>query len=301
MSKRSKERKKKGKGRVSIRDQRRQMSRGGGGGDGAKSSDPIGSLDSEWFKNAREADKWKPKWECMQTLMEYCSGDGFGNAELPKSFDDNSKAGDVIAIFAKWLTDGTVHIFTRQHILKLLVPFGSSFGKSHWRKSNKLAEGLILEQWKEKKHGFLPLVTPALISVYIASNSQLKKWKDFLMESMDSSQGQVRMSCWDFLAKICVLSKQSGSKLRSRGPKDVELFINDSKIIEYLKNTILNDKEKDVRDSCAKFIYGAKHICNKVSILESAYNEILNDKRASMALDIAAELFNNDKTILSGS
>ena len=299
MSKRSKGKKSK-KGRVSIRDQRRQQSQRGGG-DGDKTSDPIGALDSEWFKNAREAEKWKPKWECMQSLMEFCSGDGFGNAELPKQFDDNSKAGDVIAIFAKWLNDGTIHIFTRQHILKLLVPFGNSFGKSHWRKSSKLAEGLILKQWLEKKHGFLPLVTPALISVYIASNSQLKKWKEYLVESMDSPQGQVRMSCWDFLAKICVLSKQSGSKLKTRGPKDVELFINDKQIVGYLKNTILNDKEKEVRDSCAKFIYGSKSICKKIQILETAYSEILQDKRASMALDIAADLFNNDKTILSGS
>merc|ERR1712154_689120 len=185
-------------------------------------------------------------------------------------------------------------------ILKLLIPFASSFGKAHWKKANKIAEGLILKQWMEKKHGFLALVTPALIAVYMASGAQLKKWKDPLIASMDSPQGQVRMSCWDFLAKICILSKQSGSKLKTRGPKDVELFINDNKIIEQLKNTILNDKEKDVRDSCAKFIYGAKQICNKVSILESAYKEILNDKRASMALDIAKDLFNNDKQVLSG-
>merc|ERR1712228_620313 len=86
----------------------------------------------------------------------------------------------------------------------------------------------------------------------------------------------------------------------SRGPKDVQLFINDDQIIELLKHTILNDKDKDVRDACAKFIYGAKKICSKISVLEAAYKELLNDKRASIALDIAADLFNDDKNVLSG-
>eukprot|EP01084_Bolivina_argentea_P272206 463403_1 len=296
-SNRGKKGKKKGKSkRVSIRDQLRASKSGENIADSDVKSDPIGSLDSEWYKNAKEADKWKPKWECMQTLMGYCCGDSFGNKELPLKFDDNNKAADVITIFAKWLNDEN-HIFTRQHILKLLVPFSHSYlHKQHWKKANKLAEGIILKQWAEKKHGFLQLVTPALIAVYIVSGSQLKKWKEHLIQSMDSPQGQVRMSCWDFLSKICILSKDktSGNKLKNRGPKDVELFINDNKIISYLKNTILNDKEKDVRDSCAKFIYGAKQICNKVNILENAYKEILNDKRASMALDIAADLYKAD-------
>merc|ERR1712048_1220624 len=68
-----------------------------------------------------------------------------------------------------------------------------------------------------------------------------------------------------------------------------------------LKHNILNNKDKDVRDACAKFIYGAKKICSKISILEETYKEILNDKRASMALDIAADLFENDKHALIGN
>eukprot|EP00484_Ammonia_sp_Unknown_P001468 CAMPEP_0197020866 /NCGR_PEP_ID=MMETSP1384-20130603/1723_1 /TAXON_ID=29189 /ORGANISM="Ammonia sp." /LENGTH=692 /DNA_ID=CAMNT_0042448577 /DNA_START=3128 /DNA_END=5206 /DNA_ORIENTATION=+ len=286
------------KQRVSLRDQLKASKSGQSIADTEKTTDPVGALNSDWFKNAKEADKWKAKWECMQSLMGFCCGDSFGNAALPEKFDENGKAGDVIALFAKWLNDEN-HIFTRQHILKLLIPFSNSYSKAHWKKGNKLAEALIVKQWQEKKHGFLPLVTPALIAVYIASGSQLKKWKEYLVQSMDSPQGQVRMSCWDFLAKICILSKQDKA-LKTRGPKDVELFINDSQIIEQLKNTILNDKEKEVRDSCAKFIYGAKQICNKIAILESAYKEILNDKRASMALDIAADLFNSDKQVLSG-
>merc|ERR1712130_729974 len=216
------------------------------------------------------------------------------------SFDDNSKAGEVIAIFAKYLNNEK-HIFTRQHILKMLVPFGNSFGKTHWKKCNKLAEGIISIQWAEKKHGFNQYVTPALIAVYIASNAQLKKWKDLLIDAINSPQAQVRCCCWSFLVSICILSKQSGSKLKSRGPKDVQLFINDEQIIELLKHTILNDKDKDVRDACAKFIYGAKKICSKISSLEDAYKQILKDKRASMALDIAADLFENDKNALIGN
>eukprot|EP01083_Nonionella_stella_P071269 191324_1 len=300
MSKRQKKKGRKGKStRVSLRDQMRAAKSGQNIADSEKTSDPIGSLDSEWWKTAKEADKWKPKWECMQALMGFCCGDSFGNGDMPQKVDDNSKAGDVIALFAKWLHEEK-HIFLRQHILKLLIPFSRSFGKTHWKKANKLAEALILEQFSEKKHGFLPLVTPALIAVYIASGSQLKRWKDYLIQSMESPQAQVRMSCWDFLAKICVLSKQSGSKLKTRGPKDVQLFINDKNIIHHLTDTIINDKDKDVRAACAKFIYGSKQICNKISILENAYQEILNDKRASMALDIASDLFNNDKTVLSG-
>eukprot|EP00485_Elphidium_margaritaceum_P009252 CAMPEP_0202691904 /NCGR_PEP_ID=MMETSP1385-20130828/6464_1 /ASSEMBLY_ACC=CAM_ASM_000861 /TAXON_ID=933848 /ORGANISM="Elphidium margaritaceum" /LENGTH=698 /DNA_ID=CAMNT_0049347365 /DNA_START=45 /DNA_END=2141 /DNA_ORIENTATION=- len=286
------------KNRPSVRDKMR-AAKSGGGDTADKTSDPIGALDAEWWKNAKEADKWKPRWDCMQQLMAFASGDAFGNADIPEKFDDNSKANEVIAFFAAWLMD-EMHVFTRQHILKLLIPFGNSFGKTQWKKSNKLAEALIIKQWTEKKHGFLPLVTPALIAVYIASGSQLKKWKEHLLLAMDSAQGQVRMSCWDFLAKICILSKQDKA-LKTRGPKDVELFINDDKIIESLKNTILNDKEKEVRDACAKFIYGAKQICSKIAVLDAAYKEILNDKRASMALDIAADLFNNDQKILSGA
>eukprot|EP00483_Globobulimina_turgida_P013306 UN13330 len=193
-SKSKKTRKGKNK-RVSIRDQLRAAKSGQNVSDSDKSSDPIGSLDSEWYKNAKEADKWKEKWECMQALMGFCCGDSFGNQELPQKFDDHNRAGEVIAIFAKWLNDEN-HIFTRQHILKLLVPFSNSFAKQHWKKTNKLAEGIIIKQWAEKKHGFLQLVTPALIAVYIISGAQLKKWKEYLIQSMDSPQAQVRMSCW---------------------------------------------------------------------------------------------------------
>eukprot|EP01084_Bolivina_argentea_P192382 330284_1 len=75
------------KTRSSVRDQMRKRKGVGGDEIAEKSSDPIKSLDSEWWKNAKEADKWKPKWECMQTLMGFASGDQWGKTALPEKFD----------------------------------------------------------------------------------------------------------------------------------------------------------------------------------------------------------------------
>lgn len=160
--------KKKGGGRPSMRKRLQKMQDQKAGANTGKGlqSDPVGSLEPEWFKNGKNADKWKEKWECMMQLMEVACGDGFGKASMPDCFDPNPKAAaDVLVLFSRWMNNEN-HIFTRQHMLRLLVPFGKSYDKKAWKKCNSIAEGIMLKQWMEKKPGFQQFPTLALIAVY---------------------------------------------------------------------------------------------------------------------------------------
>eukprot|EP01084_Bolivina_argentea_P049574 91167_1 len=133
VSKKSKMSGKRKKKHIGIREQMR-MAKAGVVTDEQikKTDDPIGSCNSRWFTEAKSADRWKPKWECMQELMGFATGDSFGNAKMPKKFKPNKKAKYFLDIFAKWLNDDNGHIFTRKHIFKLLIPFGKSYHKSCW-------------------------------------------------------------------------------------------------------------------------------------------------------------------------
>eukprot|EP00483_Globobulimina_turgida_P012793 UN12817 len=195
--------KKKKKKHIGIREQMRLAKKGVMVADAEekKTDDPVGSCTNEWFKKGKSADKWKEKWECMQELMEYATGDSFGNQEMPKKFQNNKQAKNVLDLLCKWLNDDNGHIFTRKHILKLLIPFGKSYDKSCWKKANSMARGIMQKQWMEKQPKFLPIVTPALIAIYEGSQAKLSSWKGDLVEAMKSEQSQIRMSARDFLAK----------------------------------------------------------------------------------------------------
>lgn len=102
----------------------------------------------------------------MQDLMELASGDRFNNGTLKDKYEDSKKADEVLNIMSKWLANEK-HIFTRQHILRLLVPFSKSYPKKSWSKSAvKFGQAIMETQWREMKPGFNVIVTPALISVY---------------------------------------------------------------------------------------------------------------------------------------
>ena len=247
----------------------------------AGSGNPLEACNGEWFDTAKGADKWKDKFECMKEIMEIACGDAFGNGKLPDKFDDDKKAPDVLNMMAKWIRDER-HIFTRQHILKLLVPMSKSYPKKAWSKNaNKFADGIIMNQWSEKKPGFNQYVTPALLGVYKASGAKLSKWREYLVDAMKSPVGQVRRCVWDFLGKCCMIG----------GTKDVKSFVSGN-IADILKDTIINDKEKDVRAACARLIYGAK--------LRSVQKDCETDKRATVAIEEAEWGYNREQKLLNG-
>lgn len=282
------DKKKKKKKHISIRDQMKMNKKGINVADAEekKTDDPISSCSAEWFKNAKGADKWKPKWECMQNLMEYATGDSFGNQAMPKSFAANSKAGDVLAYMAKWISDDNGHLFTRKHILRLLVPMGKSYDKGCWKKHSSFARGIMQKQWMEKAPKFLDVVTPALIAVYEGSQCKLMSWKDDLVEASKSDQPQIRMSAWDFLAKICMIGDISDYKVSSsKTSKDIKDVLGNGSLMSQLKHALLEDQDKPTRDAAAKFVYAAKTLTGGTGSLN--YNQIREDKRASMALDMA--------------
>ena len=104
----------------------------------------------------------------MQDIMELASGDKFNAGKLKDKYEDSKRAEQVLTIMSKWLLNEK-HIFTRQHILRLLVPFSKSYPKKAWSKSaDRFARAIMETQWMEKKPGFNPIVTPALIAVYSA-------------------------------------------------------------------------------------------------------------------------------------
>eukprot|EP01083_Nonionella_stella_P280549 954389_1 len=301
----SKGKKKKKKKHIGIREQMRLAKKGIVVADAEekKTDDPVGSCSAEWFKKAKKADQekptWKPKWECMQELMEFATGDSFGATAMPKKFKPNKQAKDVLDIFSKWLNDDNGHVFTRKHIFKLLIPFGKSYEKSCWKKSNSIARGIMQKQWMEKQPKFLPIVTPGLIAVYEGSQSKLSSWKSDLVEAMKSEQSQIRMSAWDFLAKICIIGDISDYNVsNSKTSKDIKDVLNDGSMMSCLQHALLEEQDKSTRDCAAKFVYGAKNLTGGTGRLK--YNDIRNDKRASMALDIAADNYNRDVRILKG-
>mmetsp|Transcript_55699 Transcript_55699/g.92684 ORF Transcript_55699/g.92684 Transcript_55699/m.92684 type:complete len:453 (+) Transcript_55699:72-1430(+) len=293
---------KKKKKHVSLREQMKLAKKGVQVADAEekKTDDPVGSCSAEWFKEAKGADKWKPKWECMQHLMEYATGDSFGNQAMPDRFAANDKAaGEVMAYFAKWLNDETGHLFTRKHILRLLLPFGRSYGKGAWKKHSSLARGIMQKQWMEKAPNFLPYVTPALIAVYIASQAKLLSWKDELAEALSSEQPQIRMSGWDFLAKLCMIGDlRMYDVTSSRTSKDVKDVLNHGSMMKSLRHALLEDQDKATRDAAAKFVYAARNLCGGAGKLDM--KSVSADKRAQMALDMAPELFKRDERILQG-
>merc|ERR1712083_667717 len=74
--------------------------------------------------------------------------------------------------------------------------------------------------------------------------------------------------------------------------------LNDGSMMSALKHALLEDQDKATRDAAAKFVYGARNLTGGTGRLK--YNEIREDKRASMALDIASDHFNRDVRILKG-
>merc|ERR1712048_99337 len=202
------------------------------------------------------------------------------------------------ALMCKWLNDDGGHIFTRKHILRLLIPFSKSYDKSCWKKSSSMARAIMQKQWMEKAPKFLQFVTPALIAIYEGSENKLKKWREDLLEAMKSEQPQIRMSVWDFLAKICIIGDIGEYNVSaSKASKDIKDVMNDSSMMSALKHALLEDQDKATRDAAAKFVYGAR---NLVGTGRLDYEEIRKDKRASMALDVAADLYNRDVRILKG-
>ena len=293
--------KKKKRQRISIKEQMRMAKKGITVADAEekKTDDPVGSITTEWLKKGKSADKWKEKWECMQELMEYATGDSFGNQEMPKKFKNNKSAKDVLDLFAKWLNDDNGHIFTRKHIMRLLVPFGKSYDKSCWKKSSSMARGIMQKQWMEKQPKFLPIVTPALLAIYEGSQSKLSSWKGDLVEAMKSEQPQIRMSVWDFLAKICIVGDLSDFNISSsKTSKDIKDVLNDGSMMSCLQHALLEDQDKSTRDCAAKFVYAAKSLTGGTGRLK--YNDIREDKRASIALDSAGDNYNRDVRMLKG-
>merc|ERR1719361_1921115 len=74
--------------------------------------------------------------------------------------------------------------------------------------------------------------------------------------------------------------------------------LNDGSMMSALKHALLEDQDKATRDAAAKFVFGARNLTGGTGRLK--YDEIRQDKRASMALDVASDLYNRDVRILKG-
>ena len=107
----------------------------------------------------------------------------------------------------------------------------------------------------------LYVVMQTFLCLYIGSESKLSKWKTDLTEAMTSEQPQIRMSVWDFLAKVCIVGDISDYNISSsKTSKDIKDVLNDSSMMSALKHALLEDQDKATRDSAAKFVYGARNL-----------------------------------------
>ena len=58
----------------------------------------IDALNDEWWKKANEAEKWKPKFECMQEVMSILTGKEDGKGKFPDTIKDSKKSKDFLKI-----------------------------------------------------------------------------------------------------------------------------------------------------------------------------------------------------------
>ena len=134
---------------------------------GIKNSDKdvLKNVNKDWIISAQNANTFKKRYECTKGLMERVCGD---SSKIPPKFNKNTDPSKILMIFAKWLNVET-HIVVRKHILQLLISFGqTNYNVSVWRECiDDMVQNLMNKQWIEKKRGFVPFATVALIAIYM--------------------------------------------------------------------------------------------------------------------------------------
>lgn len=131
------------------------------------SKDLVGDLKDDWWQNAKEAQKWKPKFECMKEIFQILTGNEETNVEVTCEISDHKKAGDLLKILTDWLVNEN-HVFTRIAILRLFPKLIKALPKKTLEKYRpQLVESIMTKQWTEKKKPLLDLVTPTLIELWL--------------------------------------------------------------------------------------------------------------------------------------
>eukprot|EP01083_Nonionella_stella_P144954 453367_1 len=232
---------------------------------------PLKVLGNEWMIDAQNADTFKKRYDCTRSLMEKVRS----NNSVPYHLNFGGDAINLLRLFADWLhVEG--HLSVRKHIVQLLVPIGNTaYPSSVWKgAANSIAESLIMTQWFERKRGFVSLVTPALIAVYIGSGAKIKQWQQWLIKVIDGKHIGAQYEVWEFLVQLLEISVMRKS-LRWICD-DLMQLMDDATFMDTIKNELKRTKDDKVRLKCCLFVYGIAHCFTDKEEIQNEYN-VLRD------------------------
>eukprot|EP01084_Bolivina_argentea_P294611 506964_1 len=249
-----------------------------------KGIDPINiALQNNWNNKAKQASTWKQKWQLLKDLMHIICNDEYGKFDLPSRFIYNENHLQILIHLITWLKNEK-HLGSRKHILKILIPYCKTY-KLNNTNANSLAKNLIQQQWKETKYGFRGLATKTLLAIYYGSDCILADWKSYIHRCLES-KSDVRVQVWNLLSQICILAaKTNNTFIKQKALLDIEIVLNDKKIIDLAKHTMNSNNKRHRREhsdkimyACAEFIFGAKYILPDMKIINSVYNKVKEDR-----------------------
>ena len=133
--------------------------------------DLVNELNDHWWKNAKSAMRWKPRYECMKELFYILTGYEETNVDIKYnmfvSITNHRNSEHLFKILTAWL-ENERHVFTRIAILRIMPKLIEAFSKEIIVKyQSTLIHTLMTHQWAEKKKSVSDLVVPTLISLWL--------------------------------------------------------------------------------------------------------------------------------------
>jgi len=211
--------------------------------------DLCGQLNQEWWDNAREAERWKPKYECMKEIFNVLTGCEDTNVEIEYGIKNHQKGRALMKILTRWLINEN-HVWTRIAILRVMPKLIQAFPKKTIMKyQNELSETIMTKQWTEKKKALWVLATPTLMALWLKTGFELNDYehREKLIAALKHRGKECRMSAADFIAKCTMYPKRK---------KQVVALCEDRDIGKILTGLAQSDKDKTVRLAACRLFYG---------------------------------------------
>eukprot|EP01084_Bolivina_argentea_P009689 18073_1 len=229
-------------------------------------------LNKEWWINAKAANKWTLKFECVQQIFITLSGSKETNVDIKCNIIYNDQAHDLMKLFINWLSNDRRHQKTQIAILRILPKLIHSFPTNQLIKhQRKLFETLMNKQWRERKQELLCLVNPILIRLWTKGGVKIHKppIKYVIIAGLKDFIKECRFSACDFITKCTYFEEKQFKE------QIIELCKN-KEIVHLLTTLTANDKDKESQFAALKTLYGLNQM-GIMNELSSTYHEILQN------------------------
>eukprot|EP00486_Rosalina_sp_Unknown_P000386 CAMPEP_0201564432 /NCGR_PEP_ID=MMETSP0190_2-20130828/2720_1 /ASSEMBLY_ACC=CAM_ASM_000263 /TAXON_ID=37353 /ORGANISM="Rosalina sp." /LENGTH=760 /DNA_ID=CAMNT_0047980613 /DNA_START=97 /DNA_END=2376 /DNA_ORIENTATION=+ len=263
------------------------------------SKDLVGALKQKWWNNAKDASKWKPKYECINEIFNILTGNEEVNVEIQCGISDHEKADDLMRILTEWLVNEN-HIFVRIGILRIMPKLIEGFSKKIIMKyQTELIETIMTKQWRERKRSILVLTTPILIALLLKTGFILNddKYRGHLISALKHRAKESRYSAADFIAKATMYRSNK---------RQIATLCENAQLGTLISKLAQCDKDREVRLAACRVFYGleAAGILKERWInraLPARLEVLEKDKFGRRNLQIAAKEYNKQKTMISGT